>query len=112
VTADRTRLEQVAANLVDNAIKYTPAGGHVDVTVAREGADAALRVRDDGPGIAATELPRIWDRSFRGDASRSERGLGLGLSLVKAIVEAHGGRATVSSEPGHGATFTVLLPHG
>jgi signal transduction histidine kinase len=110
VAADRTRLEQVAANLVDNAIKYTPAGGHVEVTVARDGSDAALRVRDDGPGIPAGELPRIWDRSFRGDASRSERGLGLGLSLVKAIVEAHGGRAAVTSEPGNGAAFTVLLP--
>jgi signal transduction histidine kinase len=110
VTGDRTRLEQVAANLVDNAIKYTPSGGFVDVSVGREGADATLTVHDNGPGIPTSELPRIWDRSFRGDASRSERGLGLGLSLVKAIVEAHGGTATVRSEPGHGATFVVHLP--
>jgi signal transduction histidine kinase len=110
VIADRTRLEQVAANLVDNAVKYTPAGGRVDIDVSREGASAVLRVRDSGPGIPPEELPRIWDRLFRGDASRSQRGLGLGLSLVKAIVEAHGGRVDAASEPGRGATFTVTLP--
>ena len=105
---DRTRLEQVAANLIDNAVKYTPAGGRVDVEVARDGDAAVLRVRDTGPGIPPDELPRIWDRLFRGDTSRTERGLGLGLSLVKAIVEAHGGRGRAStSEPGRGSTFTV-----
>jgi signal transduction histidine kinase len=112
VTADRTRLEQVAANLIDNAVKYTPAGGHVDVDVRREGEAAVLRVRDSGPGIPADELPRIFDRLFRGDTSRTERGLGLGLSLVKAIVEAHGGHVEVSSEPGRGSNFTVRLPLG
>ena len=108
--ADRTRLEQVAANLLDNAIKYTPPGGRVDVEVERAGANALLRVRDTGPGIPPAELPRIWDRLFRGDASRSERGLGLGLSLVKAVVEAHAGKVEARSELGHGATFTVTLP--
>ena len=112
VTADRTRLEQVAANLIDNAIKYTPSGGRVDVDVQRESEGAVLRVRDTGPGIPADELPRIFDRLFRGDTSRTERGLGLGLSLVKAIVEAHGGHVEVSSEPGSGSTFTVRLPLG
>ena len=91
VMADRTRLEQVAANLIDNAVKYTPAGGRVDVNVRRENGRAVLSVHDTGPGIPADELPRVWDRLFRGDASRTERGLGLGLSLVRAIVEAHGG---------------------
>jgi signal transduction histidine kinase len=110
VTADRTRLEQVAANLIDNAVKYTPAGGRVDVEVLREADAALLRVRDTGSGIPADELPRIFDRLFRGDTSRTERGLGLGLSLVKAIVEAHGGSVEVSSEPGRGSTFTVTLP--
>ena len=110
VTADRTRLEQVAANLIDNAVKYTPPGGRVDVDVRREGAAAVLRVRDTGPGIPADELPRIFDRLFRGDTSRAERGLGLGLSLVKAIVEAHGGTVEVASEPGRGSAFTVRLP--
>jgi signal transduction histidine kinase len=112
VSGDRTRLEQVAANLVDNAVKYTPSGGHVDVDVARRGGRAELRVRDSGPGIPAGEMPRIWDRLFRGDTSRAERGLGLGLSLVKAIVEAHGGTVDVVSEPGRGSLFTVSLPLG
>lgn len=110
VMADRTRLEQVAANLIDNAVKYTPAGGRVDITVERDNGRALLRVRDTGPGIPADDLPRIWDRLFRGDTSRTERGLGLGLSLVKAIVEAHGGSVGVESEPGRGSTFTVAMP--
>ena len=109
VSGDRTRLEQVAANLIDNAIKYTPPGGRVDVDVRREDGRAVLSVRDTGPGIPPDELPRIWDRLFRGDASRTERGLGLGLSLVRAIVEAHGGTVQVESEPGHGSRFAVNL---
>jgi signal transduction histidine kinase len=110
VTADRTRLEQVAANLIDNAVKYTPSGGRVDVETRRNGNAAVLRVRDSGQGIPADELPRIFDRLFRGDRSRAERGLGLGLSLVKAIVEAHGGTVEVESDVGRGSTFTVTLP--
>jgi signal transduction histidine kinase len=110
VTADRTRLEQVAANLIDNAVKYTPPGGRVDVDVHRAGSRAILRVRDTGAGISAAELPRIWDRLFRGDASRTDRGLGLGLSLVKAVVEAHGGTVEVASELGRGSTFTITVP--
>jgi signal transduction histidine kinase len=112
VIADRTRLEQVAANLIDNAVKYTPSGGRVDILVERGADEAILRVRDTGPGIPADELPRIFDRLFRGDTSRTERGLGLGLSLVKAVVEAHGGRVNVVSEPGRGSVFTVSLPLG
>ena len=112
VAADRTRLEQVMANLLDNAVKYTPAGGRVDVEVHCEADGAVLRVRDTGPGIPADEQPRIFDRLFRGDTSRAERGLGLGLSLVKAVVEAHGGVVEVVSGPGRGALFTVRLPLG
>jgi signal transduction histidine kinase len=110
VSGDRVRLEQVAANLIDNAVKYTPRGGSVDVGVRHTGDRAGLRIADSGPGIPAGELPRIWDRLFRGDASRTERGLGLGLSLVKAVVEAHGGDVDVTSEEGRGAIFTVYLP--
>jgi len=110
VHADRTRLEQAAANLIDNAVKYTPRGGRVSVEIDGDGASARLIVRDTGPGVPAGELPRIWDRLFRGDKSRAERGLGLGLSLVKAIVEAHGGTVAVDSEPGKGSTFTMILP--
>jgi signal transduction histidine kinase len=109
VSGDRTRLEQVAANLIDNAVKYTPPGGRVEVRAGREGGDAVLRISDTGPGIPTAELPRIWDRLFRGDSSRTERGLGLGLSLVKAIVEAHGGSVQAASDPGKGSIFTVRL---
>jgi signal transduction histidine kinase len=112
VNGDKTRLEQVAANLIDNAVKYTSAGGRVDVGVRRDGDRAIVEVRDTGIGIPSDELPRIWDRLFRGDTSRTERGLGLGLSFVKAIVEAHGGTVSVTSEAGHGSTFTVALPLG
>ena len=110
VSADRVRIEQVAANLIDNAVKYTPRGGQVTVEVAREGPTALMRVRDTGSGIPYAEQPRIWERLFRGDASRTERGLGLGLSLVKAIVEAHGGAVSLDSEVGRGSTFSVSLP--
>jgi signal transduction histidine kinase len=110
VSGDRVRLEQATANLIDNAVKYTPRGGRVSVDVQRERDRALLRVRDTGIGIPADEQPRIWDRLFRGDKSRAERGLGLGLSLVKAVIEAHGGTVTVDSEPGQGSTFTVTLP--
>jgi len=106
---DRLRFEQVAANLLDNAIKYTPAGGRVDISVTRENSHAVMRVRDTGIGIPPAEQPRIWQRLFRGDQSRTERGLGLGLSLVKAVVEAHGGTVSVDSTPGSGSTFTVSL---
>src|SRR5262249_37789916 len=99
VTADRNRMRHVAANLSDNAIKDTHDGGHVQMDTFREGGDAVLVVRDDGMGISADELPRIWERLYRGDQSRSERGLGLGLSLVKAIAEAHGGRVEAESAP-------------
>jgi signal transduction histidine kinase len=110
VHGDRVRLEQVGANLLDNAIKHTPTDGQIDVDVQRDGNRAVLRVCDTGSGIPPEELPRIWDRLFRGDTSRAERGLGLGLSLVKAVVEAHGGSVGVTSEPGRGSTFTVSLP--
>jgi signal transduction histidine kinase len=110
VDADRPRLEQVAANLIDNAVKFTPQGGRVEARLSREDRNARLDVRDTGPGIPSHELPRIWDRLYRGDLSRAERGLGLGLSLVRAIVEAHGGSVSVESAPDQGATFTVVLP--
>lgn len=110
VTADRTRLRQVLANLIENAVKYTPAGGRIDVDGRADGGEVTLTVRDTGMGIADDDLPHVWDRLFRADASRSARGVGLGLSLVKAIVEAHGGRVGVTSRVGEGSAFTVTLP--
>jgi len=108
--ADRSRLRQVLANLLDNAIKYTPVGGRVDVEAMRGQSLAIISVRDTGIGVMAHEASRIWDRLYRGAHSRSERGLGLGLSLVRAIVMAHRGRVDVSSAPGGGSTFTIALP--
>jgi len=110
VPVDRTRMRQVLANLLDNAIKYTPAGGSVTISVRNEGGQALVTFRDTGIGITVEEQERIWERLYRGDKSRSERGLGLGLSLVKAVVEAHGGAVAVSSQPNQGAEFTVRLP--
>ncbi len=110
VSGDRDRLRQVFANLLDNAIKYTPEGGQVRVAIAREGDSAVVTVTDTGAGIDAEHLPRIWERLYRADPSRSERGLGLGLSLVKAYVTAHGGTIESSSQPGQGSTFVVRLP--
>jgi heavy metal sensor kinase len=111
VTGDPLRLGQVVANLLDNALKYTPAGGRVTVVVAARAEDGAeLVISDTGPGIPPHEREQIWRRLYRGDASRSQRGLGLGLSVVKAVVEAHGGSVHVEDEPGAGARFTVRLP--
>jgi signal transduction histidine kinase len=107
---DRTRMRQVFANLLDNAIKYTPEGGRVVVGVRCAKDQAAVTFRDTGMGIPAEERDKIWARLYRGDKSRSQRGLGLGLSLVKAVVQAHGGQVTVSSIVNQGSEFTVLLP--
>jgi signal transduction histidine kinase len=110
VPADANRLRQALANLVDNAIKYSPHDGHVAVEVAAGQDAAVIRVRDSGVGIPDDAIPRIWDRLYRVDPSRAERGLGLGLSLVKAIAVAHQGRVAVESEPGRGSVFTLTLP--
>ena len=107
---DRTRMRQVFANLLDNAIKYTPTGGSVTVLIRDEPSRAVAVFRDTGIGIPAGEQDKIWARLYRGDKSRSQRGLGLGLSLVKAVVEAHGGKATVSSQVNQGSEFIVSLP--
>jgi signal transduction histidine kinase len=106
---DPDRMSQVLANLLDNAVKYTPAGGQIRLEGFMQGDEIVIRVQDSGVGIPPEELPRIWERLYRGDPSRSKTGLGLGLSLVKAIVEAHGGRMEVQSEPGNGSTFCVHL---
>ncbi len=107
---DPVRMRQVFANLLDNALKYTPVGGTVQVSCATEISHVVIRFKDSGTGIPLAEQPRIWERLYRGDKSRSQRGLGLGLSLVKAIVEAHHGQVTVKSEPGEGSLFTVSIP--
>jgi signal transduction histidine kinase len=110
VSVDRARIRQVFANLIDNAVKYTAAGGQVKITVSRVESKGVFEITDTGIGVSPEDLPRVWDRLYRGDRSRTERGLGLGLSLVKAIVEAHGGEVTLSSEVGAGSTFEVRFP--
>jgi signal transduction histidine kinase len=123
--ADRVRFQQALANLVDNAIKYTPKEGRVVVKAEAvpAGVDGARRagtgpsapavrvtITDTGMGIGTDEISRIWERLYRGDKSRHEKGLGLGLSLVKAVVQAHHGSVEVSSQPDRGSVFTVTLP--
>jgi len=111
ITADRNRMLQVLANLLDNAIKYTPDGGRIDMVATPQAPrQVRIMVTDTGIGIPPDDLPNIWERLYRGTSSRSHRGLGLGLSLVKAIVEAHRGTVTVSSTVGHGACFALVLP--
>ncbi len=107
---DPARIRQVFANLLDNAIKYTREGGQINIQARRNNGEITVKFRDSGMGIPLEEQGKIWDRLYRGDRSRSQRGLGLGLSLVKAFVEAHRGRVEVASEVGQGSEFTVHLP--
>jgi heavy metal sensor kinase len=112
VRGDGVRLRQVFYNLLDNAIKYTPAGGTVEVGVEAQRATVVVRVRDTGIGIPPEHLPHVFERFYRVDKARSraEGGTGLGLSIVRAIVAAHGGRIELTSTPGQGTTCTVTLP--
>jgi signal transduction histidine kinase len=106
-----SRLERMLRNLVDNAIKYTPEGGTVALSLFRDGDWACLEVADTGIGIAPEHLPHIFDRFYRVDESRTRGGggSGLGLAIAKNIVEQHGGRISVVSQPGKGSRFTVWL---
>jgi signal transduction histidine kinase len=113
VHADAVRLEQVVTNLLENAVRYTPPGGAIDVTVERDGEHAVLAVQDTGVGIAADLLPRIFDLFVQGDHTlhRTGGGLGIGLTLVRRLVELHAGTVTAASDgPGRGSRFTVRLP--
>ena len=109
--ADRRALEQVLSNLLDNAVKYAGEGAHVDVSVERRGDETVLAVRDDGPGIPAAHVGRIFERFYRVDPGRSRDlgGTGLGLSIVKHLVEQMGGTIDVESERGKGTCFRVHL---
>lgn len=110
IMADTTRIRQVWANLLDNAIKYSQSGGRVRITSRSEPEAHVVVFADNGMGISSHEIDRIWERLFRGDRSRSEQGLGLGLNYVRAVVEAHGGKITVQSRLQEGARFEVQLP--
>ena len=118
VTGDSERLRQLFANLVTNALRFTPEGGRVEISCAVHGGNALVSVSDTGCGISPEALPRVFDRFYRADAGRARDrdaadglgGSGLGLSIARWITEAHGGRISVRSEPGTGSTFTVTLP--
>jgi PAS domain S-box-containing protein len=113
IQADETRLDQILANLVGNAVKFTPADGRVVVGVSARAGEAVLRVEDTGAGIPADLLPRVFDLFVQGQTGlhRSDAGLGVGLTLVKRLVDLHGGRIEVASDgPGRGSTFTVHFP--
>jgi signal transduction histidine kinase len=109
-SVDPDRMRQAFGNLLDNALKYTDAGGTVTISAGRSGGRATVRFRDTGMGIPEAEQGKIWDRLYRGDKSRSQRGLGLGLSVVRAVVQAHQGTVTVTSKPGEGSEFAIVLP--
>jgi signal transduction histidine kinase len=104
------KLQRVGANLLDNAVKYTPKGGTIRVSVVPSGPATQFSVSNTGPGIAAADVPRIFERFYRADKSRSGSGNRLGLSLVHAIVHAHGGQISVQSVPDVHTMFTVTLP--
>ena len=110
ILADRTRIAQVWANLLDNAIKYGKENGEVVISSRSDGEDVVIVFADDGIGISTNEIPRIWERLYRGDRSRTQPGLGLGLNYVRAVIEAHGGTVEVESELQKGSRFRMRLP--
>lgn len=113
IEADRVSIEEIILILLDNAVKYTPDGGKVSISSQIEGRNAIIKVIDSGPGIDPMDIPRIFDRFYRADHSRSKikvSGFGLGLPIVKRVVELHHGSVSVSSKIGSGSTFIVRLP--
>jgi PAS domain S-box-containing protein len=112
VDADRAQLERVAANLISNAVKFTPAGGQIDIVARHEGDEVVLTVRDTGIGVPLDEQEYLFTRFFRSSISSELeiRGTGLGLFIVRRVIEGHGGTVTAQSAPGIGTTFTVRLP--
>ena len=114
IRGDETQLTSMFANLVENAVKYTPPGGRVDVDGESSEHEVVVRVSDTGIGIPEASLPRIFERFYRVDKARSKEtgGTGLGLSIVRHVAEKHGGAVAVESRVGEGTTFTVRLPRG
>jgi signal transduction histidine kinase len=112
VFADRERVHQVLFNLLDNAVRFTPEGGRVTISASRHNGSVDVAVADTGPGIAPEDLPRVFERFYRVDESRSrdDGGTGIGLAIARSVVEAHGGRIWAESDPGRGTTFTFELP--
>ena len=109
--ADEMLFERAVNNLVENAVRHTAAGGSIEITVANRGANSEVSVKDNGSGIAAEHLPRVFDRFYRADSARSSEGVGLGLALVKSIMDLHGGFARIESEPSQGTMATLTFPN-
>jgi two-component system phosphate regulon sensor histidine kinase PhoR len=107
-------LQSAISNLVSNAVRYTPAGGRIDVDWQQQGQELVLSVRDTGPGIAPEHLPRLSERFYRVDRSRSREtgGTGLGLAIAKHVAQRHGGALRIESRLGEGSTFMLVLPAG
>ena len=110
LAAHRHKLQQLAGNLIDNAVKFTPSGGKVTVSLSETRDNVVFKVADSGVGIANGDLPKIYDRFYRAERSRGTPGSGLGLSLVRAVVTFYGGDIDCKSKPGSGTVFTVTLP--
>lgn len=111
IYADALLFSRAVSNLVENALRFAPDGGRIEITLTTDAAQARVSVHDNGPGIDAEHLPRIFDRFYRADSSRSSQGSGLGLALVKSIMDLHGGSAKAQSEAGHGTTVTLSFPN-
>ena len=108
--ADQTLLIRLLGNLLQNAVHYGKDGGHILFSAAREGDTLRISVKDDGIGIAAQDLPHIWERFYQADPSRHSENSGLGLSMAKWITEAHGGAISAESVQGEGSVFTCIFP--
>ncbi|MCF6248610.1 MAG: HAMP domain-containing histidine kinase [Desulfobacula sp.] len=109
IMIDHTKISQALANILDNAIKFTSSGGIITLQALHKNNQIIIKIQDTGIGIGKDELPKIWDRLYRGDQSRTNKGLGLGLSIVKGIIKAHNGRIEVTSELDQGSTFIITL---
>ena len=110
ITGDLRKVQRIVSNFLDNAIKYTREGGEIVLTIVSDKDEVRIRFKDTGIGIASTDLPHIFERFYRCDSSRSEQGVGLGLSLAKALTESMGGYIDVNSTVNEGSIFTVNLP--
>jgi two-component system, OmpR family, heavy metal sensor histidine kinase CusS len=111
IYADPVLFERAVGNLVDNALRFTTQNGSIQIVLAEDAANFEVRVSDSGCGISSEHLPRVFDRFYRVDSSRSSAGAGLGLALVKSIVDLHGGSVRIQSEVSRGTTVTLIFPN-